>query len=123
MDAHDGYRLPEELARHAPKERFFPGELRGACQVAGEGLGREDARSARFRSAAEMVELWGVLDLPARAAPYALRDARLGYIEGYVSVLVSAELSEGETIRAAEARWGGGWREKLEAARRRADDG
>jgi hypothetical protein len=123
LDAHDGYRLPDELARHAPKELFFPDELRGACRVAGEGLGREDARSARFRSAAEMVELWGVLDLPARVAPYALRDARLGYIEGYASALVSGELSERETARAAEARWGGGWWEKLEAARQRAGGG
>ncbi len=123
LEAHDGYRLPDELALHAPKERFVPDELRGACRVAGEGLGREDARSARFRSAAEMVELWGALDLPARVAPYALRDARLGYIEGYASVLVSGGLSEGETVRAAEARWGSRWREKLEAARQRADDG
>ena len=122
LSANSGYRLPDELARQAPKERFVPDELRGACRVAGEGLGREDARSARFRSAAEMVELWGVLDLPARVAPYALRDARLGYIAGYVSVLVSGGLSERETIRAAEARWGGGWREKLEAARQRVDD-
>ena len=123
LDAHDGYRLPDELARHAPKERFFPDELRGACRGAGEGLGREDALSARFRTAAEMVELWGVLDLPARVAPYALRDARLGYIEGYARALVSGGLSERETGRAAEARWGDGWREKLEAARRRADRG
>jgi hypothetical protein len=95
---------------------FAPDELRGACRGAGERLGREDARAARFRSAAEMVGLWGVLDLPVRVAPYALRDARLGYIEGYASVLVSEELFEGEMARAAEARWGGGWREKLEAA-------
>ena len=120
MDAHDGYRLPGELARHAPKERFAPDELRGVCRVAGEGLGRGDARAARFRSAAEMVELWGDLDLPARVAPYALRDARLGYIAGYASALVSAALSEERTMRAAEARWGSGWREKLEAAHRRA---
>jgi hypothetical protein len=123
LGAHHGYRLPEELARHASKERFAPDELRGACRSAGEGLGREDARAARFRSAAEMVGLWGDLDLPARVAPYALRDARLGYIEGYASVLVSEELSEGETARASEARWGGGWREKLEAARLRAGGG
>jgi hypothetical protein len=123
LEAHYGYRLPEELARHASKERFAPNELRGACRGAGEGLGREDARAARFLSAAEMVGLWGDLDLPARVAPYALRDARLGYIEGYASILVSEELSEWETARAAEARWGSGWREKLEAARRRADDG
>ena len=123
MGAHHGYRLPDELARHASKERFAPDELRGACRGAGERLGREDARAARFRSAAEMVGLWGVLDLPARVAPYALRDARLGYIEGYASVLVSEELFEGEMARAAEARWGGGWREKLEAARRREGGG
>lgn len=122
MSANDGYRLPDELARHASKERFVPSELRGACRAAGEGLGREDARAARFRSAAEMVELWGAHDLPARVAPYALRDARLGYIVGYARVLVSGELSEGLTARAAEARWGGGWRERLEAARQRADD-
>ena len=123
MGAHHGYRLPDELARHASKERFAPDELCGACRSAGEGLGREDARAARFRSAAEMVGLWGDLDLPARVAPYALRDARLGYIEGYASVLVSEELFGGEMARAAEARWGGGWREKLEAARRRVGDG
>ena len=123
MDAHGGYRLPDELARHASKERFVPDELRGACRAAGEGLGQEDARAARFRSAAEMVELWGVMDLPARVAPYALRDARLGYIEGYARALVSRELSERETARAAEARWGGGWREKLDAARQRAGGG
>ncbi len=123
MDSHGGYRLPEELARHAPKGRFFPDELRGACRVAGEGLGREDARGARFRSAAEMVELWGALDLPARVAPYALRDARLGYIAGYSNALVSGELPEGETARAAEARWGYGWPEKLRAARLRAEEG
>ncbi len=121
MDARDGYRLPDELARHASKERFAPDGLRDACRDAGESLGREDARSARFRSAAEMVGLWGNLDLPARVAPYALRDARLGYIHGYASVLVSGELSEERTARAAEARWGGEWREKLEAARRRVD--
>ncbi len=67
-----------------------------------------------------MVGLWGDLDLPARVAPYALCDARLGYIAGYASVLVSEELSEAETARAAEPRWGNGRREKLEAARRRA---
>lgn len=122
MKARDGYRLPDELARHAPRERFVPDELRGACRVAGEGLGREDARAAQFRSAAEMVELWGDLALPARVAPYALRDARLGYINGFTSVLVSEEFSEALTARAAEARWGGTWQNKLEAARRRVED-
>ncbi len=79
-------------------------------------------RAARFRLAAEMVELWGALDLPARVAPYALRDARLVYIEGYAGVLVSGDLSYGEHVCAAEAGWGSGWREKLQAARQRADD-
>ena len=51
----DGYPLPRDLARHAPKERFVPDELREACLAAGEGLGAEDARRARFRAAAEMV--------------------------------------------------------------------
>jgi hypothetical protein len=122
LEAYDGYRLPDELARHAPRERFVTDELRGACRGAGEGLGREDARAARFRSAAEMVALWGDLALPARVAPYALRDARLGYIHGFASVLVSEELSEARTAHAAEARWGGSWQSKLEAARRRAED-
>jgi hypothetical protein len=49
-----------------------------------------------------------------------LRDARLGYLRGYESVLVSGELSEGQIIRAAESRWGEGWRERLAAARERA---
>jgi hypothetical protein len=119
LDAQDRYPLPDELARHAPGERFFPDELRGACLRAGEGLGREDARASRFRSAAEMVELWGTLDLPVRVVPYALRDARLGYINGYARVLVSGELSEEIAARAAEARWGREWRHKLDAARRR----
>jgi hypothetical protein len=113
------YQLPEELARHAPKSRFAPDELRRACREAGEGLGREDAGEARFRTAAEMVEMWRGLDLPAWIAPYALRDARLGYLNGYESVLISGGLSEGRIVRAAESRWGGEWREKLEAARRR----
>ncbi|MGH3146824.1 MAG: hypothetical protein ACRDTR_13595 [Rubrobacter sp.] len=123
MEAHDRYRLPKALARHAMGGRFAPDELRGACRGAGEGLGREDASVARFRSAAEMVGLWGELDLPASVAPYALRDARLGYISGYTSVLVSGDLSNAQTARAAEARWGEGWQERLEAARRRAEDG
>jgi hypothetical protein len=101
--------------------RFAPDELRRACREAGEGLGREDARESRFRTAAEMVEMWRGLDLPAWEAPYALRDARLGYLEGYERALVSGELSERQTARAAESRWGEGWREKLETARRRAE--
>ena len=113
----DGYPLPRDLARHAPKKRFVPGELREACLAAGEGLGDEDARGARFRSAAEMVELWRGLDLPAWVAPYALRDARLGYLNGYDRTLASGELSQDETDRVARARW----EQKLEAARRRFD--
>lgn len=113
------YPLPEGLARHVAGGPFAPDELREACREAGEGLGRADAREARFRSAAEMVEMWRGLDLPAWVAPYALRDARLGYLAGYDEALVSGE-SAGERMRAAaEARWGDGWRGKLAAARER----
>jgi hypothetical protein len=118
--SHGEYPLPEELAHHAPKSRFVSGELRRACRKAGEGLGREDAGEARFRTAAEMVTLWQGLDLPAWEAPYALRDARLGYLKGYERALVSGELSEIQTNRAAEARWGEGWQQRLAAARERA---
>ncbi len=114
------YTLPEELARYARKETFSPQELRRACREAGEGLGREDAGEARFRAAAEMVAMWGGLDLPAWVAPYVLRDARLGYLNGYERALVSDELSEEQTARAAEARWGERWQERLAAARERA---
>jgi hypothetical protein len=114
------YLLPEELARHARGETFSPEELRRACREAGEGLGREDAEGTRFRAAAEMVEMWRGLDLPAWVAPYVLRDARLGYLNGYERALISGELSEERTARAAEARWGARWRERLAAARERA---
>ena len=116
-----GYPLPEELARHACEGEFAPGELRGVCRSAGEGLGREDAGEAGFRPAAEMVEMWRGLDLPAWVAPYALRDARLGYLRGYETALVSGELPEELVERAARARWGEGWKEKLERARDRAE--
>jgi hypothetical protein len=116
------YSLPEELSRHVRKGRFAPDELRGACRAAGEGLGREDAGEARFRTAAEMVEMWRGLDLPAWVAPYALRDARLGYLNGYERALISGELSEEQTARAARSRWDEEWRKRLEAARRR-DEG
>ncbi len=119
MVSHGEYPLPEELARHAPRSGFASDELRRACGEAGEGLGREDAREARFRTAAEMVALWEGLDLPAWVAPYALRDARLGYLAGYGETLTTGRLSEEQTSRAAEARWGQGWREKLAAARER----
>jgi hypothetical protein len=68
-----------------------------------------------------MVELWRGLDLPAWVAPYALRDARLGYLSGYEKALVFEELSQDEADRAARARWGELWEQKLEAARRRFD--
>jgi hypothetical protein len=113
------YFLPEGLARHAPRERFAPGELRAACREAGEELGWVDARKARFRTAAQMVAMWRGLDLPAWEAPYVLRDARLGYLHGYERALVSGEMSEQQIGRAAESRWGERWREKLEAARKR----
>ncbi len=114
-----GYRLPQELARHAPGDSFAPDELRRACRRAGEGLGRADAWDARFRSAAEMISLWEGLDLPAWVAPYALRDARLGYLAGYDEALVSEELPEDTVKKAAEARWGEDWREKLAARERK----
>ena len=120
MREHGGYPLPEELASHAPGDVFTPDELRGACREAGEGLGREDAGEATFRPAAEMVAMWRGLDLPAWVAPYALRDARLGYLRGYEKALISGDLTEARMERAARARWGEGWLEKLEAARERA---
>jgi hypothetical protein len=113
------YSLPEELARHAPGERFVPGELRGACREAGEELGWEDAREPRFRTAAQMVAMWRGLDLPAWEAPYVLRDVRLGYLQGYEKALTSGEMSERQTARAAQSRWGQRWPEKLDAARKR----
>jgi hypothetical protein len=116
---HTRYPLPYELARHVAGGTFAPDELREACREAGEGLGRGDAREARFRSAAEMVEMWRGLDLPAWIAPYALRDARLGYLAGYAEALVSGELSGGRVKEAAEARWGDDWRGKLMSARER----
>jgi hypothetical protein len=119
----DKYSLPRELVRHASVDAFVPDELRAACRSAGEGLGREDAREVRFRSAAEMVEMWRGLDLPAWVAPYALRDARLGYLAGYGEALVSGGLSEGWVEDAARARWGDNWREKLAAARERGATG
>jgi hypothetical protein len=113
------YSLPEGLARHAPRERFAPGELREACREAGEELGWEDTREPRFRTAAQMVAMWRGLDLPAWEAPYVLRDARLGYLQGYERALVSGEMSEQRIRYAAQSRWGERWREKLEAARKR----
>ncbi len=82
-------------------------------------MGRADARETRFRTAAEMVEMWRGLDLPAWKAPYVLRDTRLGYLTGYGEALVSGELAAERVEAAAEARWGEGWRLKLEAARER----
>jgi len=113
------YSLPAELARHAPREWFAPEELRGACREAGEGLGREDAKRARFRTAAQMVKMWRGLDLPAWEAPYVLRDARLGYLKGYERALVSGGMSEHQIGYAAESRWGERWQERLSAARER----
>jgi hypothetical protein len=62
--------------------------------------------------------MWRGLDLPAWVAPYALRDARLGYLKGYEMALVSEGLSWEAVTRAARARWGGRWEQKLETARR-----
>jgi hypothetical protein len=113
------YSLPEELARYALRKRFAPDELRRACRDAGENLGREDAKEARFRTAAQMVGMWRGLDLPAWEAPYVLRDARLGYLNGYESALVSGDMSEKQIKNAARGRWGERWRERLKAARER----
>ena len=113
------YLLPQELARYVRSRRFSPEELREACRKAGEGLGRADACESRFRSAAEMVILWRGLDLPAWVAPYALRDARIGYLNGYEETLLYGELPEMRVQEAAKARWGDGWRRKLQAARQR----
>ena len=118
----DGYPLPRDLARHAQGERLAPDELREACLAAGEGVGAEEAGEARLRTAAEMGELWRGLDLPAWVAPYALRDARLGYLKGYEMALVSGGLSLDKATRAARARWGARWEQKLEAARQRRFD-
>ena len=119
MVARGTYSLPEELARHASRERFAPDELRDACREAGGELGREDAKRAGFRTAAQMVAMWRGLDLPAWQAPYILRDARLGYLNGYESALTSGDISEQQISYAAESRWGERWREKLRAARQR----
>ena len=119
----DTYSLPDELARYASKERFAPDELREACREAGERLGRQDAWEARFRTAAEMVEMWRGLDLPAWVAPYILRDARLGYLAGYGEAFVSGKLAEDRVEEAARARWGEGWRERLAVARKRGAEG
>ncbi|QIN84072.1 hypothetical protein GBA63_16535 [Rubrobacter tropicus] len=100
---------------------FTPDELREACRKAGEGLGSEDAREAGFRSAAEMVELWRGLDLPAWISPYALRDARLGYLNGYDESLTSGELPHNRVALAAQARWGERWKRKLKTARQRTE--
>lgn len=113
------YQLPTHLALYVSGSVFAPDELREVCRAAGEGLGRADAQEARFRSAVEMVSLWKGLDLPAWVAPYALRDARLGYLAGYEKALVSTELSEDAINAAAEARWGKSWEEKLATARKR----
>ncbi len=114
------YPLPEELARYSTGSEFAPDELRGVCREAGEKLGEQDAAEARFRSAAEMVSLWRGLDLPAWEAPYVLRDARLGYLNGYERALISDELTEDQTKQAAEARWAENWRRRLETVRERA---
>jgi hypothetical protein len=113
------YSLPEELARDAARKRFAPDELRSACRGAGEDLGRDDAKEARFRTAAQMIRMWRGLDLPAWEAPYILRDARLGYLNGYERALISGDMSEQQISHAAESRWGERWRERLRAARER----
>ncbi len=43
----------------------------------------------------------------------------MGALTGYAEALLSGRLSEDAVNAAAEARWGGDWREKLAAARNR----
>ena len=62
------------------RQLFAPDEPRGACHQTGAGLGREDARKGKFRTAAQMVAMWRGLDLPGWEAPYVLRDAKNGLI-------------------------------------------
>ena len=122
LTARGTYSLPEELARYSPRKQYFaPDELRAACRMAGEELGWEDARKARFRTAAQMVAMWRGLDLPAWEAPYVLRDARLGYLNGYERALVSGGMSKQQTSYAAESRWGERWRERLRAVHERSE--
>ena len=102
-----------------PPESGSPLRAARALPPGGEELGWEDARKARFRTAAQMVEMWRGLDLPAWEAPYVLRDARLGYLNGYERALISGEMSEQQISYAAESRWGERWRERLRAARER----
>ncbi len=68
-----------------------------------------------------MISLWEGLDLPAWVAPYALRDARLGYLAGYEEILLSEELPEDATNVAAKARWGEAWSKRLAARGRKAE--
>ena len=95
------------------------------CRAAGERLGFRDAGRAVFRTAAGMIGLWEGLDLPAHLAPYALREARLGYLKGYKARLLAGDLpatDRGESPsleRAARARWGESWRVRLEQSRSR----
>lgn len=120
MSAAGEYHLPRDLARHLPERGpFQPGELRDVCWRAGEGLGKESASRGEFYQAAGMISLWRGLDLPAWEAPYALRDARLGYLSGFSEVLVSGNLDETTASRAASARWGNRGPERLQALRER----
>lgn len=120
MTAAGEYHLPQELVPHAPQRgSFTPDELREVCRLAGKELGREDAARGEFRAAAQMVSLWQGLDLPAWEAPYILRNARLGYLSGFDEALFSGGLDQQTILRAATARWGERWYERLEALRTR----
>lgn len=48
--------------------------------------------------------MWRGLDLPAWVSPYALRDARLGYLNGYDKTLASMEGSRDGIVCAARGR-------------------
>jgi hypothetical protein len=61
-----------------PQTAVRPRRAARRLPPAGEGLGREDARKGKFRTAAQMVAMRRGLDLPGWEAPYVLRDAKMG---------------------------------------------
>ena len=113
LDEQGGYPLPEELARHAREGGFAPGELREVCRSAGEGLG---GRTRRRPGSARRLRWWRCGGAGPASLGGALRAARRAprYLRGYEIAVVSGELPEERVERAARARWGEGWEEKLE---------
>jgi hypothetical protein len=68
--------LPELQSRHVPRSGPPPPSC-AAPATRRKRLGREDARKARFRTAAQMVAMGRGLELPAREGPYVLRAAKM----------------------------------------------